>query len=409
MTLHDRKGENITRQTIPRDPENPVDHLSTGYPEQPETPPVDFHIPSCGIVDFDSSVKRLFSKDLPFAMKQVSGENGAIYLKKPAVIFASGERFALIKRLRPVRDKNGALILPAISIRNIGLEQSYDIMSSRGMNQTTGEIVVKRRLDASDGDYQNFINKLGIKNRPYDGSSTGKVTGQNANDSSIQQGMLLDGKNDYNNIWEILVIPQPQFVICTYEVVFWTTHMEHMNYMVETLLSSQLPQVKGFRLAAENGYWFIGYLEDQIEPKDNFDDFTEEKKIVRKSFSLKVHGYILAPNGSNRMTPIKRYISAPMVTFDVQEGEIISKKDLERLEERIDPFALTNIEDETANPQTPTVMERFMLKKNIYNPTTRTTEETYVRIDERNPRETVYTASDPATLEQFFFPPKKSR
>lgn len=406
MSTIDKKGENITRQTIPRDPENPEDHLSTGYPEQPETPPVGFNIPPCGIVDCDSAVKRLFNKDLPFTMRIVNGANGPIYLKKPAIIFASGERFALVKRLRPLRDKNGALILPAVSIRNTGVTQAYDDMSRRGINQTTGEIVIKRRFDPSDMDYQNFINKLGLLHRPNDGSSTDRPTGQNALDPSITQGMLLDPKLG-NNVWEIIAIPQPQYIVCTYEIVFWTTHTEHMNYMVETLLSAQLPQVKGFKLSAENGYWFMGYLEDSIDAQDNFEDFTEEKRIVRRSLTLKVHGYILAPDGSNRMIPIKRYISAPMISFDVQEGEVIPKKQQEIIDEKIDPFLLNdvNINEETTNKQTPTTQERFLVKKEVFNPINGKKEIKYVKISGSG-RETIYTASDPETLEQFLFPPR---
>ena len=338
-------------------------------------------------------------------MRTVNGANGPIYLKKPAIIFAAGERFALVKRLRPLRDKNGALILPAVSIRNTGVTQAYDDMSRRGVNQTTGEIIIRRRFDPSDTDYQSLVNKIGLKNRPNDGSSTNRPTGENANDASIRQGMLLDPKLG-NNIWEIIAIPQPQYITCTYEITFWTTHTEHMNYMVETLLAAQLPQVKGYKLSAESGYWFIGYLEDGIDSQDNFEDFSEEKRIVRRSLTLKVQGYILAPDGSNRMVPIKRYISAPMISFDVKEGEVITKKQQEAIQGEIDPFLLSDINEETVNKQTPTIEERFLLKKEVFNPITGKKEIKYVRIDERNGRETVYTASDTATLEQFLFPPR---
>jgi hypothetical protein len=245
-----KTNDNIIRQTIPRDPENPSSHLPSGYPEQPEEVTNDLFIPPCGILDCDSAVKRLFNKDLPFYMKKINGANGPIELKKPAVVFASGERFAFVKKLRPIRDKNGALLLPAISIRNMGISQTYEDMASRGINQTTGELTIKRRFNSSDVDYQNILNKIGLKNRPSTGLSTDRVTGQNKKDMSIQEGMFLDPKLG-NNIWEFITIPQPQYITCTYEITFWSIHIEHMNYMVETLLSAQLPQVKGFKLVSE--------------------------------------------------------------------------------------------------------------------------------------------------------------
>ena len=129
--------ENVTRQNIPQDPRNPKDHLDSGYESQPS---LDFTIPPVGIEDIDFALHRLFDKTIGFNTFMVSAAKGPQNIKKPYVIFATGERFALAKKLKPPRDKNKVLILPAISIRRTAIEQAPDDITGRGMNQYTGVI-----------------------------------------------------------------------------------------------------------------------------------------------------------------------------------------------------------------------------------------------------------------------------
>ena len=42
------------------------------------------------------------------------------------VVFAAGERFALTRRRQPIRDRNGALILPVIAIARKSIDISPD-------------------------------------------------------------------------------------------------------------------------------------------------------------------------------------------------------------------------------------------------------------------------------------------
>ena len=135
--------ENVTRQNIPQDPRNPKDHLDSGYESQPS---LDFTIPPVGIEDIDFALHRLFDKTIGFNTFMVSAAKGPQNIKKPYVIFATGERFALAKKLKPPRDKNKVLILPAISIRRTAIEQAPDDITGRGMNQYTGVITIKRKL-----------------------------------------------------------------------------------------------------------------------------------------------------------------------------------------------------------------------------------------------------------------------
>ena len=145
-----------TRQTTPYIDDK--EQIPTGYDTQGNDPST-FYIPSCGIEDVDTAMVNLFDNEIKFKPYQqaTTGFQKEISLKKPFVIFATGERFALAKRLKPFRDRNGVLLLPAISIRRTGIEQQNGDLFP-------GELTIKRRFDESDVSYQQLINRLGFQN-----------------------------------------------------------------------------------------------------------------------------------------------------------------------------------------------------------------------------------------------------
>lgn len=402
-----------TRQTIQNlhNPNNPVDHLKSGYDNN--NIPSDFTIPSCGIEDAEVALHNLFDKEIGFTSRTVKGRSGPIQMNKPNVYFAAGERFAISKKLRPTRDLNNALLLPLISIRRLSIEQTSEDITQRGINQHTGELIIKKRLDSSDMDYQNLLNRYIFKNLPTDGSvpTSRRQQLSGSIDSELsERGALLEPLLN-QNVYEIISIPQPQFYTGNYEVIFWTTHFLHMNYLIETFMSSFLPQGKMFRLETSKGYWFMAYVEDTMSSQDNVEDFTDQEKLVRYSFNVKIKGYILAVQHPTNAVPVRRTISAPQVFFEIQTapGAVESKKAVERPNSTGDQFILTDIELNSETTQPETTAEKFLLKKQITNPRKGTVQTKYIQISDQNKRkgETIYKASDLETIMEMLFDKKE--
>jgi hypothetical protein len=396
------ENRNSTRFDIERDDRNPQDHLSSGY-QDPS--PTDYTIPSCEIEDVDVALHALFDKHIGFRTTTIpDGENGPLNINKPYVIFATGERFALIKKLRPPRDKSKQLMLPAISIRRKSIAQTPEDLTGRGMNQFTGDIVIRRRLSSQDRDYQNLLNKLAIDNLNPEGPSSTRTQGAYGpnQDVGTAQGALLDPKLG-NNVWEIISIPQPQFYTATYEVTFWTTHTLHMNYLIMTLLAAQLPQGKMFRLNTPKGYWFIATIADEVSSADNFDEFKEEKRIIRYTFQVTVKSFLLAPNGPGVPVPVRRTLSATEIAFELEipPSQVQAPQGPKRLSDV--GFTLTDIEADPQTSQTPTTDQRLLVQKTVYNPTTGKMESKYAKVLQTNQKqgETVYYASGFQSLEEF--------
>ena len=385
------------------------EQIPTGY-DIANNDPSKFYIPPCGIEDVDGAVHSLFDKDISFRTYQgVSNYEKEVNVKKPFVILATGERFALAKRLKHFRDvRTGALLLPAISIRRTGIEQQNgDVFP--------GELTIKRRLDESDKDYQSLLNRLLLPNVPVPPDTLRENKGEDQNLPSIKEGMLLDDKPKglrADHVYEIITIPFPQFYTATYEIALWSNYTQHMNYMLETILASQIAPGKGFYLKTEKGYWFAATVDSGLNAQDNYDDITDAERLTKYSFKMTVKGYILAPSGPGQRVPFKRYLSNINVSFEtyVAKGEVFSEINTQQYEGTkfdptlTNPFVLTDIEENPLTAQKPTEQEKILFQKTYKDPTTQTTQTKYVKQMAYNQKqgETVYTASDQQALYDFF-------
>lgn len=285
--------------------------------------PTSFELPPVGIDDVDRALFNFFDNDLQL---MVSSKKSGQITKVP-VIFAAGEKWAMLKKGRALRDPSGALILPLITIhrKDIAQDVKNDIVG-RGINQQTGELVIKRRLATTDRAYQNIINKLGIPNQQNLSSATSLVdttrnTAENSQDLDVIQGALLAPKHG-NNIWEIITIPSPQFFTITYELTFWTQYVQHANQIMTKMMSAYLPTANGtFKLETPAGYWFIAKVENnQFTAEDNAEDSSGEERIIKHKAVIKVAGYAVVSDAPGAPKPIRRFYSAPIVSFSLENS-----------------------------------------------------------------------------------------
>jgi len=305
-----------------------VPGVKSGYDSNVKS---DLSIPSCGLEDVDVALFTLFDKEIS---PSVGGKDSQEIRRVP-VVFAAGEKWAMLKRGRPLRDRKSSLILPLITIMRTGITQGPEDIAGRGINQQTGEIVVKRRLDNSDRDYQNLINKQLILNQvnvavtsgsQYAGNHsliTGRKTGQLENSFNVRRGGLLVS-NRRNNIFETLVVPSPQFYTATYSVTVWTQFTQHMNQIIEKMVASYLPQANSWKLTTPKGYWFIAKNDaGAFNVETNFEDMSTAERYIKCTFEIKIPAYFWASDAPGVPIPVKRYVSSPIIDFAIEGRGVV--------------------------------------------------------------------------------------
>lgn len=288
------------------------------------------YINPCGLEDVDTAIFNLFDKEIvPTVGSQESK------FEKVPIIFAAGEKWAMLKRGRPVRDQTGSLILPLITIMRTEMIQSItDDVTKRGINQQAGEMIVRRRLDKTDRDYQALINRLFLKNQtnlavnPSDNRVDDQLVverklGVLSQDLDVNNGAYLK-PNLLNNIFETIVVPMPQFYTVKYQITVWTQYMQHSNQVLEKVVSSFLPQSQAWRLDTDKGYWFVATVDGgAFNMESSFEDMSTSERFIKHSFTVTVPAYFFANQSPGIPIPIKRYVSSPTIEFkNIASGSI---------------------------------------------------------------------------------------
>jgi len=269
--------------------------------------PDDLRIPSCGLEDVDRALFNLFDKDLPLLYQQKDGST-----KKVPVIFATGERFAITRRKEPLRDKNGALILPMISIVRSGIEQQAQKSIDMG---DLGTIDIKRRLSKDDPIYQRVVNSLGF-------NSVGAPADSSRRDARDRPGRMADGRllepNLGAGLYETISIPVPKFFTSTYEITLWTQFMQHSNEILTTIVSGyHNVKARSYRVETPVGYWFNAMFEASIASETTFDGMQDDERVIKHTMTVAIPAFIVAPSSPGIPSGIRRTVSAPQISFGI--------------------------------------------------------------------------------------------
>lgn len=365
--------------------------------------PEDFEFPSIEIEDIDRTVFNFFDKELSFETES-DGKT-----RKVPVVFATGERFALTRRDNPIRDKNNALILPIISI----IRQDIDIsIQQHGLGTPISYAdqpgyYVKKRLASHDRQYQNIINKLGLKNQKNVASrnnflnndvSPGNIaknetTTSRRNTKGLSFFSNGDGislkENLGKNIFEIIETPYPQFVAIKYEAIFWSQYMNQANQILQTVFNSFEGQRHEKLLKTDNGYEMLMMFDKSFALDNNFDNFTDDERLIKHSVGLVVGGYIINPkNAKGIPNTLRSYYSAPEIDFGYKEANtnVVFKNERENKDTNLNKNILSDLNNinsfkETKRGNTSEDLEYF-----VENPFTGEKETKYSKVLSSNKR-----------------------
>jgi len=255
--------------------------------------PEDFDMPSCGIEDVDRAMFKLFDEDLPFYY-ELDGD-----MKRIPCIFAGGERAMILRRKKPLRDRQGALILPLVSVMRTGIDQETE----KGIGPGEGTLTIRKRLAEEDRAYKRLANQEGLRNQ------SNIPTAAQSSDFSL--GVTS------KNIYEVITIPSPRFFKATYEITFWAQYLQQMNDIIEAFISSyNIDIARSFKIETNKGYWFVATVDTGLNDSTNFDGYADDERLIKTSITMSVTGYIINPKFPGAPSVFRRYVSAPKVQFE---------------------------------------------------------------------------------------------
>lgn len=213
----------------------------------------------------DQSCVDYFDKRL-----NIHVETGTEKRTKVPVIYATGERFALIRDNKGLRDDNGTLILPLISIRRTLIDRTP---GNHGLGQETPSITVRRQIHSKTANIQNQLYARAVRGFP---------------------------QPKREPVYEYLTIPFPDFANVYYEIIIWSQYQSQMNEILEKIFFNY-DHLDSFVMPVEydghkrkgNSYYFVGFRDGNITPESNVQEFSDTERIIKYTYNIKVPAYFM--------------------------------------------------------------------------------------------------------------------
>lgn len=217
--------------------------------------------------------------------------------EKIPVIWATPERAYTSKRDKSLRDKEGALILPLITVERVSVDKD---LSNKGSLQANvfpindyrgGSIPLSR-----------VINQTKTKNF------------QNA-DAKRNYGQLNFKVTKKNNkiVYTHRSIPMPVYVTTMYKIMLRSEYQQQMNEMSQPIMV-KTGGINSFILK-QSGHRYEGFLQPLYNQDNNIAAMEAEERIYQTAIDLKILGYLIGAEDNHTKPHIVERENAVEIKF----------------------------------------------------------------------------------------------
>lgn len=219
------------------------------------------------LYDIDFAVKSFIDKSMQLKVED-NGESIIV-----PIIYANAEKWASIQRNGYLKDKKGKTLAPLITFRRSAVSMKNELRHNKVANTGQLSYVMQQNYDKLTP-YDKFSSQYGIKKKQ-----------------------------------EYFVTPIPDYVDVTYDFILWCEYQNQLNFLIE-----QFVYYTGKSFGEKNFFKFATNL-DSLTMEDT--NTTGQDRLVRASFQIVVHGYLLPKEVASEGTT-KRVITPNRVTFDTE-------------------------------------------------------------------------------------------
>lgn len=192
--------------------------------------------------------------------------------KKTPVIWVSGERSFQIKNRKELRDAEGSLIFPVISVERSGITKNP---TRRGSLQAYLPPINK---------YNNFTYYTHGK---VNQDKTSKFASANAKKTYKQDNFRF--KNS-NVVEESFFIKSPTYVDMNYVITLRAEYQQQMNQMLQPFIT-KTGNINSF-LIKKDGHHYEAFIQPDFTFSNNVSAVEQEERIYQTAITINVLGYL---------------------------------------------------------------------------------------------------------------------
>jgi hypothetical protein len=257
---------------------------------------------------FDSRIENIDTAMYKFVDEQMNlHTNGPTGIKKVPVIMSSAERSMLSKKDSRVRDAEGALIMPIITIERTTMTKSP---SEKGTVYANIPSVDK----VKGGSIPVMQKVLQGKSANFKNAHTKRKRGQ----------LNFPDKVD-KTVYQTISIPLPVYVTIMYQITIRTEYQQQMNDLVVPFMT--VPGGINYIIIRDGVHRYEGFIQQEYSHENNISNFSNEERKFETKFDIKVLGHLIG-SGVNQETP-HRVVNETIVEVKIpRERSIVDPDEL---------------------------------------------------------------------------------
>jgi len=240
-----------------------------------DTLPRKLHFDPSTIENIDRSVLRYLTK-----LNLFSDTNDG--WRKVPIIWGTAERAYQVKHNKDVRDQQGMLKLPLISIRRTSLTKD---MPSKGVFQGTSPAY----NDEQGG-------SLAVGRMIYQDKTT-KFANADAARLHNQSNYR---RHNQKVVYRTVSAPMPVNVSVMYEITIRTEYQQQMNHLILPFITT--PGTINYVRLFDGEHRYEAFIQGDMQNNDNLSDFSSDERKFETKIQLKVIGYLIGEE-NNREKP----------------------------------------------------------------------------------------------------------
>lgn len=231
------------------------------------------------IETIDYSIHEWIDKKLDISTTTNKG------FQKVPVKWSSGERAWMSKKNSNLRDKDGTLILPLISIERTGLVKDPNKKGSVWGNippvfrdEYGGTITVAKRVNQE---------KTTVFTQANNKRKTGKLNIRAEKPSKV--------------VYETITMPIPVYVEATYKISVRTEYQQQMNEIVQPFFT----RTRGSNMVylKYDGHTYPAFIEGEFSYNNNLSEMAQDERTFMTEITIRVLGHLIG-DGVNQDKPV---------------------------------------------------------------------------------------------------------
>jgi hypothetical protein len=253
------------------------------------------------IETIDYAIASWLKEDLDLSATTSNG-----YAHVP-VFWQTPERAYQIKENKALRDEQGSLIFPIVSIERTGIVKdpaqkgSFQANTfSKDHNGRSGRMVIARKIKQDKT--RNFA----------------VASGTRTNNGGLLQNYF--PRINKQVVIQSLSIPIPVYVNVEYKIVIKTEYQEQMNQLVQPFMT-RTGQINSF-LLRRNGHIYEAFIDQNFSHNNNLSNLTEDLRLFETTINLRILGYLIGEGDNDDRPLVLIEESVVEVTFP-RESEVI--------------------------------------------------------------------------------------